>query len=287
MSRTLQKHVWNSPVVRSFWESVGGRCPEDAVRRICDQMTGGLRRNEPPFQSDRYEYAELLGVRVIEKEISDRKLQGVLSTCGNEFLILINKNDSPERKSFTVCHEVGHIQMLKAAESTLGRDRVLKHVAGSREEEFLSDAFAINLLMPRQDFKRAARDLDMSMTSLSELAKRYRTSIEAAARRVVGLNVWPCSVLWGSLEKLCGGSFAVKISNHIHSASLATPPLSNERHVRWCVDAVWKAYDNRRLTRSPVTFRHPGQQTVEKWWFECVHRTDHRGESFLALMFRQ
>ena len=254
--------------------------------RVCDKMTSELDRKKPPFQSERYEYAELVGARVIEKNIYDRKLNGTLSTCGDEFLIVINEEDSPERKSFTVCHELGHMKMLIEAESELGRDRVLNRFHGSLEEERLSDMFAVNLLMPRKEFKKEATALDPSMKSLLKLASTFRTSVEAAARRVVRMDIWPCALLWCMPVKQQDGGYVVKITNIENSASLK-PPVSFKGYVRWGVDAVCEAYNNKKLSCSQVTFHHPGRNSVERWNIECLNRGGERCELVLALMFRR
>lgn len=254
--------------------------------RVCDKMTDELSKKKPPFQSERYEYAELVGARVIEKKVLDRKLNGTLLTCGDEYLIVINEEDSPERKNFTVCHELGHMQMLIKAESLLGREQVLNRLHGSLEEERLSDMFAVNLLMPRKEFKKAATALDPSMKSLLKLASTFRASVEAVARRVVRMDIWPCVLLWCSPEKQFDGGYVVKISNIENSASLKLP-VSCRGFVRWGVDAVCEAYNNKKLSCSPVIFRHPGRNSVEHWNIECLNRGDEQGNLILALMIRR
>lgn len=273
---------WKSPVVRSFWKSVGGRSPKDSVCRVCDDLTKQLNRSKPPFQSDRYEYAELLGIEVVEKPISNQKLQGILSVCGTEYLILLNENASAEQKNFTVCHEVGHIKMLQIAESTLGPERVLNHLTGSKEEERLSNAFAENLLMPRKQFREAAEGLNPSMQSVVALAGKFRTSVEATALRIVSLNIWSCLLFWCAPRREYGGGWVVEIKGSIRAASVANPPVSGRRLVRWGVDGVFDAYHNKRLTSTAVIFRDPGLNNVEQWRLDCLNHKD----SVLALMVR-
>lgn len=285
MSRVSYSPDWkSSAVVRSFWKTVGGRTPQDAVIRVCDRMTKELRKKEPPFQSARYEYAELLGVRVIEENIPERSLQGILSKDRDGYLITLNQQDAPERRSFTVCHELGHVQMLNVAESALGPNRVLKDTKASREEERLSDLFAVNLLMPRRKFKQMATALSPSMKSLIELAGAFRTSVNASARRIVDLNIWPCALLSCEPQKILGGQFVVKINTFTNSASLVNPPISHERHVRWGIDAVCEAYDNKCLSRSTVVLREAGRQAAEHWTIECLYRESHSRDTVLALM---
>jgi Zn-dependent peptidase ImmA (M78 family) len=288
MNPAAHNSTWRSLVVRQFWKSVGGRGPEDSVLRICEKMRRQLKTNAPPFQSDRYEYAAMVGARVIEKNIPNGKLQGILSRCGDECLIVVDKGDSPERRSFTVCHEVGHIQMLREAESLLAKDRV-SQLKGGDEEERLSNAFAVNLLRPKQEFKAAALPLTPSMGSLLRLSALFRASVEAVARRSVELNIWPCALLWCAPEKLHGGAYAVKITDFMYAAQITGPTLSRRSLVRWGVDSVCEAYNNKGISSRPTTvrFHSPSSRTVEEWHLECMYRGDRQGASVLALMVFQ
>jgi Zn-dependent peptidase ImmA (M78 family) len=290
MPVALQNSRWNSLIVRSFWEAVGGRGPEDSVLRVCEAMRKELKRKVPPFQSDRYEYAELVGARVIEKEISNDKLDGVLSKCGNEYLIMVNKADSPGRRSFTVCHEVGHIQILREAEKILGSDRVLSNLSGSVEEEKLSDAFAANLLMPKNEFKAAEiqqrkNAVGPSIESLVELSRQFRTSLEATARRLVDLNIWTSIVLWCKPEKQHSGRTAVRISKILRSKRSSKLPLARGSLVMWGVDCVSEAYNNKSFSSTMVRVRTPGMPTSGEWCLESLYCGDRQSGSVLALMF--
>jgi len=173
--------------------------------------------------------------------------------------------------------------MLRIAESHLGRDRVLNRLNGSQQEEQLSDFFAVNLLMPRKEFKKAAIGLAPSMKSLIALSDIFRTSLEAAARRIVDLDVWSCLFLWCAPEKLYGGGFAVKIARCANSLSLVgRPPISPTGYIWWGVDAVCEAYDNKTPSSSTITFCQLGQQV--HWSLECMFRGVERSHSILALM---
>ncbi len=215
MRRQRHKSVRKSKAVRSFWKEVGGRGPVDAVNRICKDLLNRLGRKIPPFQTgsqNRFEYAKLLDIPVKQVDI---KCDGILIRNGQRYIIQVQKSSKPEKKNFTVCHEIGHIQILQHARKFLSRQLhcntgLLEY---SKEEEQLSDIFAKNLLMPHKIFQHYASHCEPGIDSLFELANTFCTSLTATSFRLTELNLWPSVILWAlpmtyyngriGLKKLC------------------------------------------------------------------------------------
>lgn len=192
-------------VVRAFWKRVGGRTPVDSVYRVCDTLVEQLERcvetRRPPFQTGSYEYARLLNIPVIENDI---RADGALAYFEDQFVIQVRRAAPFVRRSFTVCHEIGHIQILTRS----GCTPPYQIAAGARAytaEEELADAFAANLLMPRARFREHASLLPISLTSIGQLAQAFSTSFDATSRRIMDLGIWPCALLWCQSRKLFDG----------------------------------------------------------------------------------
>lgn len=105
--------------------------------------------------------------------------------------ILVNSNDSTGRQNWTLVHELAHL---------LRRDAViicdtLRVNYGEPRERF-ADTFAAEFLLPRQDLTRYVEAeglgpaLDQDYT-LNVIARRYRVTREATARRLESLGFLP------------------------------------------------------------------------------------------------
>jgi len=271
MSR-FTSNSFSSQIVSSFLEGVGVSAPLFAVHRVCDEMLVKLGKKEPPFQSDKYEYAKLLGVKVIENDIPG---DGVLSVFGNTFVIEVRRDAPRWRKTFTVCHEIGHIQIFKwAAKNSPKRSIELARSKKAHvDEERLSNLFAANLIMPRKIFKARASKLFPSMDSLKILATQFDASLEATATRIVDLNVWNCQFLRCAPIKLLGGGSTIEIHSRPTSSSLLEPLIKNEKYFshRAAVACVEAAAANAPSVFSDTLqiARSPSMDT-KSWRFECA-----------------
>ena len=216
------------------------------VEALSHRMIQALGRTEPPFQTEAFEYATLAGAKVIEADIASA---GLMSVFNGRILIEVNRNDTPERKSYTVCHEVGHIELRRAAKLLAAstnrkayRGRIVNEVS-SRAEERMADQFAANLLMPEEVFREKAKPLEPSLENAISLARMFRTSLGATLRRIVSLGVWDCVMIWCTPEKMKGDDeWAVKIQEF--KSSMPGGGLSYPRHkyVWWGGKAVHKAF---------------------------------------------
>jgi hypothetical protein len=107
------------------------------------------------------------------------------SDSGRRWGILFDKNASPQRRRFTIGHELGHYLLhrkrypngIHCDEAAVdGRNGVLI------EQE--ANAFSATLLMPLDDFKRQISVKDVpSFDDLSTCAERYDVSLTAAMLR--------------------------------------------------------------------------------------------------------
>ena len=52
--------------------------------------------------------AKALGIKVMNAVFSEQDKSGVIVKRENKFSILLNTNEPPSRKRFTIAHEIGH-----------------------------------------------------------------------------------------------------------------------------------------------------------------------------------
>jgi Zn-dependent peptidase ImmA (M78 family) len=236
-----------------------GKEPVRFIEELAEKMVRTLGRTEPPFQTDAFEYAVLAGAKVLQTNIP--KYSGLMSVFDGRIIIEINRDDSLERKNFTVCHEVGHIELRKAANllrpSRARRGRFIhKEKSGegtSKTEERLVEEFAANILMPRQVFSDKARELTPGLESAMSLSKMFLTSLGATLRRIVSLRVWPCVMIWGIPEKMIGENvWAVRIQEFKNAIDdvLRCP---KHRYVWWAGEQFARSSQSPSIVTDTVT----------------------------------
>lgn len=140
---------------------------------------------------------------IIEVIGQDTKgFEGVLVTHGSKTTgsIAYNKASTPERRRFTIAHELGHFLLpfhgadAQCAKTDMG---VLKSKDANRAREAEANRFAASLLMPKGHFIRDIRRLKAPETShIVTLATDYEVSKEAAARRYTDLCDHVCAVVF-------------------------------------------------------------------------------------------
>jgi Zn-dependent peptidase ImmA (M78 family) len=94
--------------------------------------------------------ADKLGVKVYETELPRRNMKGIVDwKKDGTAIIYINKNDTPEKKTFSVAHELGHFKLHpnrnKLRIDTLDYSKDTKSI----QEESEANYFAASLLVPK------------------------------------------------------------------------------------------------------------------------------------------
>ena len=149
-------------ILRSVWG--GHRIPVDPVR-----------------------IARALGINVVDANLAGDVAGAIVKEAGKDAVILVNETDNPNRKRFTVAHELGHfVQKSDDAFEYVDRRDTLSTM-GVSPEEMYANAFAANLLMPEEEVKR----LHSEKASDLEMALRFGVSREAMRVRLSSLGITP------------------------------------------------------------------------------------------------
>jgi hypothetical protein len=230
-------------------------------------LVSRLGKTDPPFQSpfdNCYSYARLVRIPVVERSIG---CDGILATIGERFIIEVRRTLDPGRKNFTVCHEVGHAEILRRARDWEHRKqrkqrRATHEEMANGEEEKLGDLFAVNLLMPRSVFESHASALAPGRTSLSILADRFATSFETTARRITDLGLWPCVFFWSVPKESFNGRLFLDIKRSYSPEWIRNPFPKTD----WCAETF-------RFINDCFVENSPAERWVDgrtgRWRFEC------------------
>ena len=142
--------------------------PTVAIYLQADAMARRLRRelslgNAPIFAP--IELLESLGVRIVEVE-ADEKFDGTSTKAGDTPLIVLNATYTPERKRFTLFHELAHL---------------ILHFEIGADVEHLCNTFASEMLIPVSVLytRLGNHRKTLTLEELKGLQRDYGISIEA------------------------------------------------------------------------------------------------------------
>jgi Zn-dependent peptidase ImmA (M78 family) len=133
------------------------------------------------------EIAHELGIRVLEAELDGNTLGALLKEPEEDPTILLNQQDSRNRRRFTTAHELGHYVRRSAESNEYARVdlRDRRSSTGEDPEEIYANEFAACLLMPEDEVRNFA---DLGLDDL-EMALHFKVSREAMKFRLVNLGL--------------------------------------------------------------------------------------------------
>ena len=166
---------------------------KDRVVEAARQLLERAGISGPPV--DPRNLAPLQGIVDIEEAPLGRT-DAQLTPGPSGFTISVNAFASPQRKNFSIAHEIAHTFFQPAVKSYrnganfVGKGTSLEHDA----EEALCDVAAAEMLMPEHWFRRAASAERPSIATVQQLASSFDTSLEATALRYARLQPHPVQV---------------------------------------------------------------------------------------------
>lgn len=128
-------------------------------------------------------------------DVRDEQLVGCEASLvgyGDKGIIKVTPGVSPERRRFSIAHEIGHWEQHRGQSfSCRIEERALDKTARSKERE--ADDYASSLMMPTNLFKEAiaSRKGSVSLALIRDLGLDFRASFPAAAIRYVELSGEP------------------------------------------------------------------------------------------------
>jgi len=136
------------------------------------------------------------GIRVHNAKFSEENISGMLAKRGDNITMLIHQSDHPNRKRFTIAHELGHhfLHLMEDGEivDTEGdlfrndwSDKSIVQDA-SRRMEVQANQFAAALLMPARLVEEVYQGVTKDITELSRI---FKVSKEAMGYRLNQLGL--------------------------------------------------------------------------------------------------
>lgn len=143
--------------------------------------------------------ATKLGVRLVHAVFSESKYAGLTAHRGEGVTILIKNDDPPQRKRFTIAHEIGHmlLHLSDAPEEIIDADYDFFRAGDEAEatwtaehrREYEANIFATELLMPRDLVQSAWANLPEAGKSVVAIAAQFQVSVQAMGYRLQELGL--------------------------------------------------------------------------------------------------
>ncbi len=136
------------------------------------------------------------GATVIEKPVAGATAS--LVTLGEQAVIRISPKDSPERKRFSIAHELGHLMMnhVESIQKICTDADMLNWYQSSVETQ--ANFFASELILPDQLITPYCDVGVVNFDVIKEIAKEFRTSLTATAIKFVRLCPERCAVVYST-----------------------------------------------------------------------------------------
>jgi Zn-dependent peptidase ImmA (M78 family) len=161
--------------------------PDREARRILDSVWAELA-GRPTIPVDPVRIAKALGIDVYDADLPSSVSGAIRKRPNADPVILLNRDDHPNRQRFTCAHELGHFVLRSGDpdqyEYTDYRDSLAS--TGHADEERFANGFAAELLMPEDVVREMHARTDGAVV---EMAFRFRVSQEAMANRLKNLKL--------------------------------------------------------------------------------------------------
>lgn len=132
--------------------------------------------------------AEANGIEILEADLYD--ISGALRNENGTWKIYVNRQDSPQRKRFTIAHELGHyfLHADEGKEFVDGYVFTRSNADRYGERELEANEFAGNLVMPEAKVREMASG-EITREIISSLAKTFEVSPFAMETRLKNLGL--------------------------------------------------------------------------------------------------
>lgn len=172
-----------------------------------DAIVGEILRQNPemPFPLPLEDLAQVAGIKQIAG-LQTEGFEGMLMTDAEKSsgVILVKANGNPQRRRFTIAHELGHYLLpwhrqtnySCATESIkdTGDDARTSRLVEMEQE---ANAFASELLMPTTVFRKLLRQYgEPALEQVQALAAHFDTSIQATSHRFLRLSDYPVAFVF-------------------------------------------------------------------------------------------
>jgi Zn-dependent peptidase ImmA (M78 family) len=186
------KRSWHDSHVLALAQSQGAANPEEAITSLCTALIDEAGSDGPPFNPEIL--ASFRGVITVRR--IPIKEAGRLIPLKDGFEIEVNSDHTPGKQNFSIDHEICHTFFAELGSRQIKTDLETGTFNIKMEEEYLCDVGASALLFDSRWFRPLAIKLGAASESIFELSRQFEGSLEATARALCNLDLWPCAVVF-------------------------------------------------------------------------------------------
>jgi hypothetical protein len=187
---------WTHPSVLKLMDEAPNMDPLDEIKSRARTVV--IKAFEMGWQGPPYDpvaLATLLNIDIVPNDkVTDAR---ILPQPNFKFQIQYNPQQVQTRVNFSVAHEIAHTLFSDCANAIRYRE---EEPTENRQLERLCNAAAAEIQLPYAIFSHDADQVEPSMKSLIDLAKRYKASLESVFIRYTEVIDRPCAVIIGIFE---------------------------------------------------------------------------------------
>lgn len=173
--------------------------PNTELRNVINDITEIIRKKfnvKTPVDID--VVIENMGGTLVEDPNLDSFADGKIRKVSERgFEIVIPPHQSPQRRKFTIAHELGHLFLHMGYMTNIKiweeQDNYVFYRNGNSKMERQANEFAAAFLMPKEEYEEIMNKCsDGKMVHTSEIAKYFDVSVDTASNRGkwLGLLEW-------------------------------------------------------------------------------------------------
>jgi Zn-dependent peptidase ImmA (M78 family) len=167
------------------------------AERLVQQLVDSKAVHGPPV--DPFRVAKAIGLHVVADDLGP-DVSGLLIRRGGQVLIAVERSDPPNRRNFTIAHEIGHHvlghQFQAGAHVHVDKGNYIsqrgpRSSKGVDPKEVEANQFAAALLMPSALVREEARKLGSPIldSDVTALASLFKVSEQAMTIRLSALGL--------------------------------------------------------------------------------------------------
>ena len=167
------------------------------AERLVQRLIDGGELSAPPV--DPLKVARAIGLPVVSDDLGP-DVSGLLIRRGEQVLVAVQRADPPNRRNFTVAHEIAHHvlghQFQPGEHVHVDKGNYISHrgprsSTGIDPKEVEANQFAAALLMPSALVREAAQRFGSTLldSNVSELARLFKVSDQAMTIRLSALGL--------------------------------------------------------------------------------------------------
>jgi len=136
------------------------------------------------------------GAMVVEQRLT--RAAASIVKAGNHATIRIPPADSPERKRFSIAHELGHLLMshIESIQKICSDADMMNWYQGSQETQ--ANFFASELILPTKLVSKRCDIGNINLDPIRQIAEDFRASLTATAIKFVRLCPEKCAVVFST-----------------------------------------------------------------------------------------